>query len=601
MFFWTCSNLPASNLDTSSVVDDTDEDHSNSYYPNPDHAEFEDKLQNDIEDLNQLVDSAPLEEITGRLRSIFATYHTIYSRTQIVSRLPPAIQAILTITNGRIKLRQLVDSTARNWDVTSATILQTFQDTESERFFGALRTMSRKYTMAMALPALVNAQERRKAGKAGPRLSRTVEWTPHDIDAAGAALDLAASAGPSSPAPSTAAEPAAPSTIAGPSAPVPSTAAAPATLPAPPVSRTIAGPSTATAPTETPAPASRTVADPATPNVPAMHSRSAPAMANVPSADVAMAKVPVTTASADAPAPATGLVLGIPRPGTPRPDSPAKSVNALTPTTSLGPATASRNRRRTSFWSSSHSIPGALVPASPNQSYDVLEVESGRAYDPPSPDQDRSVSMVITPLSPTLDDILANDTSGPVEDETNEVEAAIPVAESDEEVSKQEGDEAESLAPGARLTGDAVNLCLSLIIGALPSGQFRLLPSGWSVANSMASYVEPTPPAKGYLVPLHLPRSEHWVLLHVGADGANVDVLDSFKNGLPQWRDEVEMLVSRLASTHLAHYMQPEPSTKFIGGPQQQNGTDCGVFVVANALHIVTTGRPAPSTADGTL
>lgn len=153
-----------------------------------------------------------------------------------------------------------------------------------------------------------------------------------------------------------------------------------------------------------------------------------------------------------------------------------------------------------------------------------------------------------------------------------------------------------SLAPGLQLKDDALNLCLSLVVGALPRGELGLIPSLWSVASNMKRHIEPTTPTKGYLAPLHLVQAGHWVLLHVSTDGETVSVFDSAKSTQNKRQADIHSYIKQLASRHLRAQMNPDPTVEFLTTAQQKNGTDCGVFAITNAIRIATASSNASLT-----
>ncbi|KAI8260362.1 hypothetical protein K4K58_001967 [Colletotrichum sp. SAR11_239] len=91
-------------------------------------------------------------------------------------------------------------------------------------------------------------------------------------------------------------------------------------------------------------------------------------------------------------------------------------------------------------------------------------------------------------------------------------------------------DDAATLAPETWLSSDAMNLCMSVMHGAL------------------------------------LPDT--------------VDVFDSLMANLQTWRQNIVKRVSELEQTHLRTRMQSQTMLRFADCPQQDNGFDCGIFVL---------------------
>ena len=194
---------------------------------------------------------------------------------------------------------------------------------------------------------------------------------------------------------------------------------------------------------------------------------------------------------------------------------------------------------------------------------------------------------------PIVDQSMSSPSRSPTEDMASQAEAGVSCLVN--------MDDTATLAPGKMLNSDAMNLCMSVMHGALPPETFVLLSTFCVVSSHTNHWDDATTPAKGYLVPLHLEEDRHWVLVHVSADGKNVDVFDSLMANLHMWRQNIVKRVSDLEQTHLQTRMQSQTMLRFADCPQQDNGFDCGVFVLVNALYLMTTERPAPAPIDGTL
>ncbi|KAI8177794.1 hypothetical protein K4K51_005170 [Colletotrichum sp. SAR 10_75] len=141
-------------------------------------------------------------------------------------------------------------------------------------------------------------------------------------------------------------------------------------------------------------------------------------------------------------------------------------------------------------------------------------------------------------------------------------------------------DDAATLAPETCLSSDVMNLCMSVMHGALRADTFTLLSTYCIVSTHTDHWDDATTPTKGYLVPLHLEEDKHWVLMHVNPNGTSVDVFDSLMSNLQTWRQNIVKRVNELEQTHLRTRMQSQPMLRFADCPQQDNGFDCGIFVL---------------------
>ena len=94
-------------------------------------------------------------------------------------------------------------------------------------------------------------------------------------------------------------------------------------------------------------------------------------------------------------------------------------------------------------------------------------------------------------------------------------------------------------------------------------------------------------------LPMHDAQESHWTLAVIGVKEASIDVYDS----LPAPRLD-DMLVSRLESFAQGRAPQLKAwSSRLASCPQQSNGYDCGVHVIATAFFLMT-NIPLPETHD---
>ena len=96
-----------------------------------------------------------------------------------------------------------------------------------------------------------------------------------------------------------------------------------------------------------------------------------------------------------------------------------------------------------------------------------------------------------------------------------------------------------------------------------------------------------------YFIPINI-NNNHWVLGFINNQNRTVGVLDS----LGATRD-----TSSLRLLLVENNIDPDlyRDTDMGTGPRQENTYDCGFWVIANALGILTNGRPAPSQSTGSL
>lgn len=183
-------------------------------------------------------------------------------------------------------------------------------------------------------------------------------------------------------------------------------------------------------------------------------------------------------------------------------------------------------------------------------------------------------------------------------------ETAIPemdlseVSESQMEVSQMALDSKDftSLAPGTELTGAAMVTCLQILLGAVASSKWSMIPSDFDVAEA-GVYEEDLEGAEKVLVPLHIDNPKHWVLLAIRPDPPEVEVFDSLCD-VSSWKKKIEASVGDLCRGHLGKFLGLRtPTVVYRQSLQQVGDKDCGVYTLVNAAYLIA-GRRLPANTD---
>ncbi|KAK1569544.1 uncharacterized protein LY79DRAFT_528490 [Colletotrichum navitas] len=123
-----------------------------------------------------------------------------------------------------------------------------------------------------------------------------------------------------------------------------------------------------------------------------------------------------------------------------------------------------------------------------------------------------------------------------------------------------------------------------------------MLPSDFDVAKDGA-YEEDLKDAEQVLIPLHLKRATHWVLLAIKLGPLEVEVFDSIPNA-SLWKKDIEASVRNLCGSHLQKFLgSGTPAVVFCQSLQQVGGTDCGVYTLIHAAYLIA-GRRLPANTD---
>ncbi|KAF4417806.1 hypothetical protein CFRS1_v015736 [Colletotrichum fructicola] len=213
-------------------------------------------------------------------------------------------------------------------------------------------------------------------------------------------------------------------------------------------------------------------------------------------------------------------------------------------------------------------------------------------------------SFLITPLTPCVSTMAMAETSTPkpVED------AHVDQDSTPEGQHQSAGDQgltknschfdwsrlppgvSERLRPGVRLNCDAMNTLFDLISGATPPGAVSILHTQIVQGSSppLAARFETMSESPTILLPLHLPKAEHWVLL-VRRRSGPFEIWDSLFSQSPSWKKDAESAAMSALSKVSPRWL-PNVLANFDWkhGIQQENDTDCGVAVLVNAMYILT-------------
>ncbi|KAF4921201.1 hypothetical protein CGCVW01_v006184 [Colletotrichum viniferum] len=148
----------------------------------------------------------------------------------------------------------------------------------------------------------------------------------------------------------------------------------------------------------------------------------------------------------------------------------------------------------------------------------------------------------------------------------------------------------ERLRPGVRLNCDAMNTLFDLISGATPPGAVSILHTQIVQGSSppLAARFEAMSESQTVLLPLHLPKAEHWVL-SVRRHSGPFEIWDSLFSQSPSWKKDAESAAMSALSKVSPRWL-PNVLANFDWkhGIQQENETDCGVAVTVNAMYILT-------------
>ncbi|KAJ3953853.1 hypothetical protein N0V92_009665 [Colletotrichum tropicale] len=530
------------------------------------------QLKVDIEKLDTLLRDTDLDTLGRELQTIFRRYQSTHSRPQIIRRLPQAVRRILVVANTGKKFRQLVDSVAREWNVPSETLCRTFEDVTSERFYLALKTLAVQHAFAPSFEALRQAKKRRREGLRGSRVSQTATWTPDDAAEAArilSVLDQHSSGNP--PAPAAQAD-----------APHPYTSAqaAKSTSEVESDSQPFSCKPVARPENDHPIPSKGGRAFSNDFGAPQAVSEDLPDLAHFPEHPVdfgPLVEVAANTHTEESADDSVDVESGrrqerfVEHDYVVDEDSLAEFPETQTPLRTIKDKTPILNH--------------VFSPA--NFRFDFQE------------DADDSSPSIILGDRILPQAVVDQAMSSP---SPFSMEHMASASQADAGASCLVNmEDAATLAPETCLSSDVMNLCMSVMHGALRADTFTLLSTYCIVSPHTDHWDDATTPTKGYLVPLHLKEDKHWVLMHVNPDGTSVDVFDSLMASLQTWRQNIVKRVNELEQTHLRTRMQSQTMLRFADCPQQDNGFDCGIFVLVNALYLMTTERPAPAPIDGTL
>ncbi|KAF0317120.1 hypothetical protein GQ607_015637 [Colletotrichum asianum] len=179
-----------------------------------------------------------------------------------------------------------------------------------------------------------------------------------------------------------------------------------------------------------------------------------------------------------------------------------------------------------------------------------------------------------------------------------EMSCSSEVSESQVEVSQMAPDTRSfaSLAPGTELTGATMVTCLQVLLGAVASSKWSMIPSDFDVAG-VGVYEEDLEGAEKVLVPLHIENPNHWVLLTIRPDPPEVEVFDSLSD-VSSWKKKIEGSVGDLCRGHLGKFLGSRmPTVVHRQSLQQVGDKDCGIYTLVNAAYLIA-GRRAPVTTD---
>ncbi|KAJ0338187.1 hypothetical protein KNSL1_012536 [Colletotrichum chrysophilum] len=153
-----------------------------------------------------------------------------------------------------------------------------------------------------------------------------------------------------------------------------------------------------------------------------------------------------------------------------------------------------------------------------------------------------------------------------------------------------------SLAPGTELTVATMVTCLQILLGAVASSKWSMIPSDFDVAEA-GVYEEDLEGAEKVLVPLHIENPKHWVLLAIRPDPPEVEVFDSMSD-VSSWKKNIEASVGNLCRGHLGKFLGSRtPTVVYRQSLQQVGDKDCGVYTLVNAAYLIA-GRRAPVNTD---
>ncbi|KDN71708.1 hypothetical protein CSUB01_10686 [Colletotrichum sublineola] len=130
-----------------------------------------------------------------------------------------------------------------------------------------------------------------------------------------------------------------------------------------------------------------------------------------------------------------------------------------------------------------------------------------------------------------------------------------------------------------------------MLLGATCS-KWGMLPSDFDVARDGA-YEEDLKDAEKVLIPLHLGRVSHWVLLAVKLGLSEVEVFDSISTVPSPWKRDIEASARRLCGSHLQRFFRSStpPTVVFRQSLQQVGAIDCGVYTLLHAAYLIVNRR----------
>ncbi|KAI8177018.1 hypothetical protein K4K52_007137 [Colletotrichum sp. SAR 10_76] len=153
-----------------------------------------------------------------------------------------------------------------------------------------------------------------------------------------------------------------------------------------------------------------------------------------------------------------------------------------------------------------------------------------------------------------------------------------------------------SLAPGTELTGATMVTCLQVLLGAVASSKWSMIPSDFDVAG-VGVYEEDLEGAEKVLVPLHIKNPYHWVLLAIRPDPPEVEVFDSLSD-VSSWKNKIEASVGELCRRHLGKFLGSRvPTVVYRQSLQQVRDKDCGLYTLVHAAYLIG-GRRLPVHTD---
>ncbi|KAF0319687.1 hypothetical protein GQ607_013052 [Colletotrichum asianum] len=474
------------------------------------------QLNVDIEKLDYFLRHTNLETLGQELRTIFRRYQPTHSRSDIIRRLPQAVRKFLVVANTGKRFRRLVDSVARTWNVPSETLCRTFEDVSSERFYLALKRLAVQHAFAPSFEALSQAQKSRRGGLRGSRVSQRATWTPDDAVKAARILSV--------PEQHSSGNPPAPAAQADAPHPYTPAQAAKSTSEVASNSQFLSHKPVARPENDQPIPSKGDRAFDNDFGAPQAMSEDLPDLAYFPEHRAHFGSDhfpehpvdfgPLVEVAADAHAE----------------ESADDSIDVES------------GRRQKRFvehdyvvdedslaeFPETHTPLRTIKNKTPNLNH-IFSPANFRFYFQDNADDSSLSSIFSDPIIPqeVVDQRMSSPSHHLPEDMASQADAGVTCLVN--------MDGATTLAPEKMLNSDAINLCMSIMHGALPPGT---------------------------------------------ANGKNVNVINSLMANLQIWRQNIVNRVSELKQTYLRTWLQSQSMLRFVDCPQQDNGFDCGIFVL---------------------